>query len=505
MSGWLLRRCAAAPRRSPARWSRWPRGPPSRHPAGCTGRCPGCWTHRPPDRSSGSGRRRRSADPSPTRTPRCCGGRGDPLLATGARSAGAGSAGPGDRRPDRRCPCPAGGDRRGRAAAGSRHRAGRGPRRHRRSAGKRPGRAAGSVAAGGRRRMGIGTARRADRADRTGRRAARHSARLRHPRAAAGRHGHRSDGGHRPAGAGPQRARAGHRPGRVPAPPRRPDGGHPCSRAAPSRPARGKPRRGRRLLLRSCHPAFRPVTPAPAGVAGGCPALGCRVMAQDIVPIELGLTAGDFVTLWAPRWREDGEEWEAFLGDGDDLFAFPDVASMVAFVRTAREHDLADHPAWSAVPQLAAPDLMPEETQSYDLVGVPELVAEDPDTWNIAELAEIVSMARSLADVCELDVVHEVLDSAAGFSMLDGGTLPFGGREGARLWAAMSTAVAERWDEVLDALDAVINTPQVDAAAVAAAQTELAEAEADEVIEAEADEVIEAGDDAEEVEVVAVG
>jgi hypothetical protein len=211
-------------------------------------------------------------------------------------------------------------------------------------------------------------------------------------------------------------------------------------------------------------------------------------MAQDIVPIELGLTAGDLVTLWAPRWREDDE---------DALFAFPDVATMVAFVRTVGEHDLADHPAWSAVPQLAAPDLLPEETQSYDLVGVPELVAEDPDTWNIAELAEIVAMARSLADVCELEVVHEVLDSAAGFSMLDGGTLPFGGREGARLWTAMSTAVAERWDEVLDALDGVITTPQVDAAAVIAAQTELAEAEAYEVTEA-------GDDDVEEVEVVAV-
>nr|MDQ3990661.1 primosomal protein [Actinomycetota bacterium] len=220
-------------------------------------------------------------------------------------------------------------------------------------------------------------------------------------------------------------------------------------------------------------------------------------MAQDIVPIELGLTAGDLVTLWAPRWREDGEEWEAFLGDEDDLFAFPDVATMVAFVRTVHEHDLADHPMWSAVPQLAAPDLLPEETQSYDLVGVPELVAEDPDTWNIAELAEIVAMARSLADVCELQVVHEVLDSAAGFSMLDGGTLPFGGREGARLWAAMSTVVAERWDEVLDALDGVINTPQVDAAAVIAAQTELAEAEAYEV-------TVAGDDDVEEVEVVAV-
>ena len=42
-------------------------------------------------------------------------------------------------------------------------------------------------------------------------------------------------------------------------------------------------------------------------------------MAQDIIPIELGLPQGDLVTLWAPRWREDGEEWEAFLGDEEDL------------------------------------------------------------------------------------------------------------------------------------------------------------------------------------------
>ena len=42
-------------------------------------------------------------------------------------------------------------------------------------------------------------------------------------------------------------------------------------------------------------------------------------MAQDIVPIELGLPQGDVVTLWAPRWREDGEDWEAFLGHEDDL------------------------------------------------------------------------------------------------------------------------------------------------------------------------------------------
>jgi hypothetical protein len=202
-------------------------------------------------------------------------------------------------------------------------------------------------------------------------------------------------------------------------------------------------------------------------------------MAADIVPIELGLTAGDLVTLWAPRWREEGEEWEAFLGDDADLFAFPEVAGMVAFVRTVPEHDLTDHPAWSVVPRLAAVDLVPEQTQRYDLVGVPELVAEDPDTWSVAELAEVVAIARSLADVCGLDVVHEVLDSSPGFAMLDGGTLPFGGRDGSRLWEEMSGVVAQRWDEVLDAVDGVVRTPEVDSEAVAAAEAELAEAPAD--------------------------
>jgi len=80
-------------------------------------------------------------------------------------------------------------------------------------------------------------------------------------------------------------------------------------------------------------------------------------VASDIVPIQLSLTEGDLVTLWAPKWREDGEEWEAFLGDDDALFAFPSVAQLAAFVRTEPEHDLADHPAWSLVPDLTVAEL----------------------------------------------------------------------------------------------------------------------------------------------------
>lgn len=203
-------------------------------------------------------------------------------------------------------------------------------------------------------------------------------------------------------------------------------------------------------------------------------------MAQDIVPIELGLPQGDVVTLWAPRWREDGEEWEAFLGHEDDLYAFPDAARLTAFVRTAKEHDLIDHPAWHVVTALSAAELSPDEDHQFDLVGVPELVAEPPDTWTLSELADIVDIARSLADVCDLEQVHEVLDAAPGFALLGEGTLAFSGRDGQRRWNELCKVVAERWDELLDAIDSVVTVPAVPEDAVATAEAELGELLGDE-------------------------
>ncbi|GAA3094824.1 hypothetical protein GCM10010464_67900 [Pseudonocardia yunnanensis] len=221
-------------------------------------------------------------------------------------------------------------------------------------------------------------------------------------------------------------------------------------------------------------------------------------MASDIVPIQLSLTEGDLVTLWAPRWREDGEEWEAFLGDDDALFAFPEVAQLAAFVRTAGEHDLLDHPAWSVVPDLTVAELTPEETRRFDIVGVPELAAEDPDTWTVAELAEITEMVRSIADVCELDGVTEVLDAAPAFGLLRQGTLPFAGREGARLWSQMVETIADRWDDVIDTIDDLVATPEVDPAALAAAEKEIVVAE--DADEAGATTLDEDGEEADEDE-----
>jgi hypothetical protein len=212
-------------------------------------------------------------------------------------------------------------------------------------------------------------------------------------------------------------------------------------------------------------------------------------VASDIVPIQLSLTEGDLVTLWAPRWREDGEEWEAFLGDDDSLFAFPEVAQLAAFVRTDDAHDLGDHPAWPVVADLSVAELTPDEAHRYDVIGVPELAAEDTDQWTVGELAEIVAMIRSIAEVCDLEIVDEVLDSAPAFALLDQGTLPFVGREGAKLWTQLVDTIAERWDDVVDALDDLVTTPRVDMAALAAA-----EKEAEELAEREAAEAVTAGD-----------
>jgi hypothetical protein len=195
---------------------------------------------------------------------------------------------------------------------------------------------------------------------------------------------------------------------------------------------------------------------------------------MDIVPIQLSLTAGDLITLWAPRWREDGEEWEGFLGDEDAVHAFPDAAALAGYVRTVPEHDLNDHPAWPLLLQLTVGELVPEEDQCYDLVGVPEIVADEPDTWTVSELASITTLVRSLADTCELTAVHDVLNAAEGFALLERGTWAFNGREGGKLWEQLADTIANRWDEVIDALDAVVVVPKVNQAALDAARRELA-------------------------------
>jgi hypothetical protein len=197
-------------------------------------------------------------------------------------------------------------------------------------------------------------------------------------------------------------------------------------------------------------------------------------VAADIIPIELGLTAGNGLTLWAPSWREDGEDWEAFLGHGDDLYVFPTPAHLAAFIRTSTEHDLLDHPEWEAASELLVDELVPDDDHRFDIVGVPELVSEPADIWTLAELTDTIAILRSLAEVCGLEAIDNVLNATDGFSLLSAGQLAFTGRNGEKLWNEIGSVVAERWDEVVDALDAIVTTPEVDPEALAMGQEEAA-------------------------------
>jgi hypothetical protein len=198
-------------------------------------------------------------------------------------------------------------------------------------------------------------------------------------------------------------------------------------------------------------------------------------MAADIVPIRLGLTKGDLYTLWAPRWRDEGDEWEAFLGKDDDLYAFESVADLAAFVRTNSDNDLTDHPAWQQLTEANAHRLDPAEERQYDLVGVPELVAEKLNEEAVNELHRTLAIVSSLGSVCELPAVSKFFNGNPVLSTLGGGIEAFGGRSGRKRWTEIEAVIGRGWDNVVDAIDNIISTPDVDEAASEKAAAELAE------------------------------
>jgi hypothetical protein len=211
-------------------------------------------------------------------------------------------------------------------------------------------------------------------------------------------------------------------------------------------------------------------------------------MAADIVPIRLGLTKGDLYTLWAPRWRDDGDEWEAFLGKDEDLYAFESVADLVAFVRTNTDNDLADHPAWEALTRANAHTFDPPEDRQYDLVSLEELVAEKPSEDTIKELHRALAIVSSIGSVCEMPGVTKFFNGNPVLGTVGGGIDAFAGRAGRKRWAEIEAVIGRGWDNAINAIDEIVSIPDVDKAASEKAEAELAEPapepeEADEVEE----------------------
>ncbi len=198
-------------------------------------------------------------------------------------------------------------------------------------------------------------------------------------------------------------------------------------------------------------------------------------MAADLVPIRLSLSDGDRYTVWAPRWRDSGDEWEAFLGRDDDLFAFETVADLVAFVRSDTDNDLVDHPAWKDLTTAHAHDLDPAEDKRFDLVAVEELVAEKPTEESVAALAGALAIVSSIGSVCELPAVSKFFNGNPSLGTVSGGIDHFAGKAGAKRWNSIAEIIGRSWDDVLSAIDGIISSPEVDEAASEKAADELAE------------------------------
>jgi hypothetical protein len=198
-------------------------------------------------------------------------------------------------------------------------------------------------------------------------------------------------------------------------------------------------------------------------------------MAADLLPIRLSLSAGDRYTVWAPRWRDAGDEWEAFLGKDDDLYAFETASDLVAFVRSNSDNDLVDHPAWKDLTSAHAHDLDPAEDKQFDLVAVDELVAEKPTEESVTALAAALAIVSSIGSVCELAAVSKFFNGNPNLGTVSGGIDHFTGKAGVKRWNAIAAVIERSWDDVLGAIEEIISTPEVDAALSAKAADELAE------------------------------
>ncbi|MDT5013815.1 MAG: hypothetical protein QOH57_5432 [Mycobacterium sp.] len=226
----------------------------------------------------------------------------------------------------------------------------------------------------------------------------------------------------------------------------------------------------------------------------------------DIVPIELALDEREVITLYAPRWRDANDEWEAFLGNDEDLYVFDSVPQLVAFVRSDATNDLEDHPAWEKLTTVSAHKLNPADDRRYDLIKVYELLAEKPTAEAVAELAGTLAIVSSIGSVCELPGVNKFYNGNPVVATVSGGIESFSDKTGLKRWNEIGSVVEKGWEKVIDAIAEVFVTPEVDSAAVDKAEAELKEPapedEEDDEVGASADEPEADTSEPEEEEVV---
>lgn len=177
---------------------------------------------------------------------------------------------------------------------------------------------------------------------------------------------------------------------------------------------------------------------------------------RAIVPVQLSLSEGDFYTLWAPKWRQNGSEWQAFLGDDDSVLLFHTEAEMLCFLESGKKHDLLDHPKWDVFNSQPADRVVPEKKHVYDLVAVPKYLAGRPSHENVSSVARNLEIARALAEVSAAE--HTVIFFASHSILRNPsrGADHYAGEQGMSEWSGVGSVIHANWRGVIEDLDKVV-------------------------------------------------
>lgn len=177
---------------------------------------------------------------------------------------------------------------------------------------------------------------------------------------------------------------------------------------------------------------------------------------RDILPVKISLTGGDFYTLWAPTWRENGAEWQAFLGDEHSVLVFSTPEQLLAYLEVTPTHDLSDHPAWREFQQRPADRVVPADEHYYDIIGAPDFLAGHPSYVNVSSLDKVFRIARSLADVSSAEQAQIFFASHSILGNISRGTEHFAGDNGGSEWSGVGRVVLANWEGVVRALDGAV-------------------------------------------------
>ena len=202
---------------------------------------------------------------------------------------------------------------------------------------------------------------------------------------------------------------------------------------------------------------------------------------RAIVPVKLSLTEGDFYTLWAPKWRQNGSEWQAFLGDDEAVLAFNSPAELLCFVESGTKHDLLDHPQWDQFAGRDADRVTPAERDEYDLIGMPEALAGRPSHQNVSTVARNLEIASALADVAGAEHTTIFFASHSILRNVSRGADHYSGEQGMSEWSGVGHVIAGNWKKVIEDLDEhvrVVSSDDFDAAKVSDAKERISSAAA---------------------------